>query len=146
LPELTPSTERVELAVQLRSDRGDLEWRSARVLVRDRARDLCLLRVEGAPIPALAISDQEDTDSAEGASVALMGFPIGGALGFNVVTHRGVISSRVSSIAPAPTAGALTDRAVLSARGGTFDLLQLDATAYPGNSGGVQFSTSRAAR
>ena len=65
-----------------------------------------------------------------------MGYPLGGALGFSVVTHRGIISSRVSSTAPAPSAGTLSDRAVLSARSGAFDLLQLDATAYPGNSGG----------
>ena len=38
LPDLVVSTERVELSVQLRSERGDLEWRAAKVLVRDRGR------------------------------------------------------------------------------------------------------------
>jgi S1-C subfamily serine protease len=136
LPDLVVSTERVELSVQLQSERGDLEWRAAKVLVRDRARDLCLLRLEGAPAPALSLTEHEAADSVEGTSVALMGYPLGGALGFSVVTHRGIISSRVSSTAPAPSAGTLSDRAVLSARSGAFDLLQLDATAYPGNSGG----------
>lgn len=136
LPDLVASTERVELSVQLRGERGDLEWRAAKVLVRDRARDLCLLRLEGSPAPALSLTEQEAADSVEGASVALMGYPLGGALGFSVVTHRGIVSSRVSSTAPAPSAGTLSDRAVLSARNGAFDLLQLDATAYPGNSGG----------
>ncbi len=136
LPELLASTERIELSVQWRGEHGDFEWRPAKVLSRDRARDLCLLRVEGPALPALPLTVQEAADSAEGTSVALLGYPLGGALGFNVVTHRGIISSRVSSTAPAPSAGSLSDRAVLSARAGAFDLLQLDAIAYPGNSGG----------
>lgn len=136
LPDLPSTAERVELAVQLKSERGQLEWRVAKVLVRDRAKDLCLLRIEGAPLIAMTLTEHDEVDSAEGAPVALLGFPIGGALGFNVVTHRGIVSSHVTSTAPAPSSGSLSDRAVLGARGGAFDLLQLDATAYPGNSGG----------
>lgn len=130
------TSDKVELSVQVLSDRGDFQWRSAKVLVRDRSKDLCLLKIEGSPLQSLGLSENDSVDAAEGTSVALMGFPIGGALGFSVVTHRGIVSSLVSSTAPAPTAGALSDKAVLSARAGAFELLQLDATAYPGNSGG----------
>jgi S1-C subfamily serine protease len=46
----------------------------------------------------------------------------------------------VSSIAPialpAANATQLRDQAIASLRRGTFDIAQLDATAYPGNSGG----------
>jgi S1-C subfamily serine protease len=37
---------------------------------------------------------------------------------------------------PAPTARQLDPRAVTRLREGNFEVLQLDATAYPGNSGG----------
>jgi S1-C subfamily serine protease len=37
---------------------------------------------------------------------------------------------------PAPTARQLDPRAVSRLRDGNFEVLQLDATAYPGNSGG----------
>lgn len=136
VPDVGLSSERVDLAVQWRSEQGEVVWRRAKVLAQDRARDLCLLRMEGAPLSALPVSDQDGVDAAEGSAVVLMGYPIGGALGFSVVSHRGMVSSRVHSIAPAPSASALSDIAVRGARAGAFDLLQLDATAYPGNSGG----------
>lgn len=136
VPDVGLSNERVDLAVQWRGEQGEMLWRRAKVLAQDRGRDLCLLRMEGAPLPALPISDQDGADAAEGSAVVLMGYPIGGALGFSVVSHRGMVSSRVNSIAPAPSASSLSDIAVKGARAGAFDLLQLDATAYPGNSGG----------
>lgn len=65
-----------------------------------------------------------------------MGFPIGGLLGFQPVTHRGIISSIAPLAMPAPHASALRDAAIAALRREAFDILQLDATAYPGNSGG----------
>jgi S1-C subfamily serine protease len=68
--------------------------------------------------------------------IALMGYPIGGVLAFTPVTHRGIISSITSIALPSPVAGALDPKAVLRLRDGGFEVYQLDATAYPGNSGG----------
>jgi S1-C subfamily serine protease len=72
----------------------------------------------------------------EGQAVALMGFPIGGTLGFAAVTHRGIIASITTAALPAATAQQLDPRALLRLREGNYELFQLDATAYPGNSGG----------
>ncbi len=109
------------------------EVRLARVAALDRQRDLALLRLEGTPLPALQL---EATAPREGQAIALMGFPIGGVLGFTPVTHRGIIASMPSLAMPAPTSGQLDARAVARLREGNFEILQLDATAYPGNSGG----------
>jgi S1-C subfamily serine protease len=75
----------------------------------------------------------------EGQSVALMGFPIGGALGFSPVTHRATVSSITPIVLPAATGQVLTERSIRSIRDGSFNIFQLDGTAYPGNSGGPLF-------
>ena len=72
----------------------------------------------------------------EGMDVALMGFPIGGVLGFTAVTHRDIIASITTSAPPSPTARQLDARAAAQLRQGPIEVYQLDATAYPGNSGG----------
>ncbi len=111
--------------------------RMARVVATDRTRDLALLKIEGAALPALSLEDSGG--AREGQSIALMGFPIGGALGFSPVTHRGIVASVTTGALPAPTAQQLDPRAITRLREGNFEVLQLDATAYPGNSGGPVF-------
>jgi S1-C subfamily serine protease len=108
--------------------------RAAKLLGVDREHDLALLQIDGAPLPALPLA--EAAPAREGASVAIIGFPIGGALGFTPVTHRGIVSSITGIVLPAPTSQALNSQAVNRIRQGNFDIYQLDATAYPGNSGG----------
>lgn len=106
---------------------------SAKVLAVDREHDLALLRIDGMPLPALELAD---TPAREGTSIAIIGFPIGGALGFSAVTHRGIVASVTGIALPAPTAQSLGNQAINRLRQGSFDIYQLDATAYPGNSGG----------
>lgn len=110
------------------------QLRRARVVNTDRPRDLALLKIEGTPLVPLVLDGAASVS--EGLSVALMGFPIGGTLGFAVVTHRGIIASITTAALPAATAQQLDPRALVRLREGNFDIYQLDATAYPGNSGG----------
>ncbi len=117
-------------------DQGTL--RRARLAASDRQRDLALLKLEGPPLPALAL--EEAGAVREGQSIALMGFPIGGALGFSAVTHRGIVASITTSALPAATAQSLDPRVVRRLRdGNNLEVIQLDATAYPGNSGSPVF-------
>ena len=117
-------------------DQGNL--RRARVAASDRQRDLALLKLEGPPLPALVL--EEAGAIREGQSIALMGFPIGGALGFSAVTHRGIVASMTTSALPAASAQSLDPRVVRRLRDGSnLEVIQLDATAYPGNSGGPVF-------
>ena len=111
--------------------------RRARVVASDRLTDLALLKIEGTPLPAVSLADP--ASAREGQSIGLMGFPIGGQLGFSPVTHRGIIASITSVAVPASTAQQLDPRAVMRLREGNFEVFQLDATAYPGNSGGPVF-------
>lgn len=118
---------------------GETQRRLARVVATDRVHDLALLQIEGPPLRALVLAEAGSVR--EGQSVALLGFPIGGALGFSVVTHRGIVASITTAALPAATASQLDPRALSRLREGNFELLQLDATAYPGNSGGPVLDT-----
>ena len=122
------------LMVQVVRGPNQLEGRPARVVASDRTHDLALLRIEGAPLPALPLGDSEPVP--EGTAIAFTGFPIGGVLGFSHVTHRGIIASVTRIALPAASAQQLSARALAELRNGAFEIYQLDATAYPGNSGG----------
>jgi len=134
LPEALDGPAGPGFALQFLSETGVPDLRSARVVRADAAHDLVLLRFDGAPIPSLRIA--EDKDVHEGLAVALIGFPIGGVLGFKPVTHRGIISSITAVALPASNSRQLDGKTLRALRAGPFDVYQLDATAYPGNSGG----------
>jgi serine protease Do len=115
-----------------------LQMRPAAVVEVDKLHDLVLLHFEGPAAPALSVRDSGSVQ--EGQAIAFMGFPIGGALGFSPVTHRGMVSSIVAAALPTPSAQQLNEKTIRSLRsGGSFDIFQLDGTAYPGNSGGPLF-------
>ncbi len=126
-----------DLVVQVRTPKNEWETRKATVLEVDRVHDLALLQVDGLQVPGLALRDSDTVR--EGQSIAFMGFPIGGALGFSPVTHRGMVSSITAISLPAANGQQLTERVIRSLREGTFNIFQLDGTAYPGNSGGPMF-------
>ena len=134
LPEAAEVDSGPQMAVLGSRVGGETPVRRARVVATDRLRDLVLLQIEGAPMAPLPLA--EASAAREGLGIALMGFPIGGTLGYSVVTHRGIIASLTTVALPAPTARQLDPRAVSRLREGNFEVLQLDATAYPGNSGG----------
>ncbi len=133
-PEPAGGDSRSALVIQFTNDAGVLETRPAVVAKVDTTHDLVLLRFEGPPLPAFALADSKDIH--EGLSVAFIGFPIGGVLGFRPVTHRGIISSITAVALPPPHSHQLNEKTVRRLREGSFDIFQLDATAYPGNSGG----------
>ena len=112
---------------------SDPQAREATVLAVDGAHDLALLRISGAPLPALQLDPSNSVR--EGQTFAFTGFPVGNVLGFFPVTHRGMISSVAPIALPSGSARQLDQKVIRSLRAGPFDIFQLDATAYPGNSG-----------
>ena len=139
LPEATTSTTVVRrLAVLVMGKSGRLEMRMADLVSVERSRDLAILKIDGEPLPALRLAPPGYV--AEGTEVAFIGFPIGGALGYSPVTHRGIVSSITAISPPMPSAQQLNSQSVHRLRQGSYDIYQLDATAYPGNSGGPLLS------
>lgn len=114
------------------------ELREATIAATDPVHDLALLKIDGAALPALAMPSGELPR--EGLEIAFVGFPLGAALGLAPVTHHGIVSAVTAIALPAPTSRQLDDRMVQRLRQGPFQILQLDATAYPGNSGSPVFN------
>jgi len=98
----------------------------------DEAHDLVLLRFEGASLPALSLG--QSSRVREGEEYAFTGFPLGVIFGLHPVTHRGIISS-ITPIALQANAASQLDPAQIRRLRSPYDVFQLDATAYPGNSG-----------
>ena len=116
---------------------GNQQIRRATIVTRDSEHDLALLSVEGSALPILKLKDSDSVR--EGQAVGFTGFPIGGALGFSPVTHHGIISSITPIALPTGNAQQLNEKSIQRIKSGPFNIFQLDATAYPGNSGSPVF-------
>ncbi len=90
---------------------------------------MALFRFQGT---ALRLGDSRRVR--EGELYAFTGFPIGLVLGMHPVTHRGIVSAITPIVIPQISAGQLTPEMVKRLKE-PYDIFQLDATAYPGNSG-----------
>lgn len=137
LPEEPTTPDAPRLVVPTRDGKGAWQVQAVKVLEIDDGWDLALLRMEVGAGPAVVVGDSSRIR--EGEELAFMGFPIGSFLGDSVVTHRATVSSIASAVLPSPTAQRLKGQAIRGLRNGTFELFQLDVTAYPGNSGGPLF-------
>ena len=101
--------------------------------------DLALLRITGQKFPALKIALQGQPQ--EGERIAFTGFPIGAVLGLFPVTHQGIISSISPVVIPAPSSSTLSVKMIKRLKH-PYMVYQLDATAYPGNSGSPLFDAT----
>lgn len=138
LPQSAEEDIEAGLVIQIRVGQNEWQMRPAALLEVDKIHDLALLRFQGPAAPAVTVRDSGAVQ--EGQAIAFMGFPIGGALGFSPVTHRGMVSSITPAALPTPSARQLNEQTIRGLRGGgRFDIFQLDGTAYPGNSGGPLF-------
>lgn len=111
----------------------------AEVLEIDPLHDLALLEFNGKlPITMLA----SDAMLKPGTDVAFTGFPIGAAIGIYPATHKGMVSAITPDAIPAQNANQLTS-AMLNRLNKPEMVYQLDATAYPGNSGSPVYSVEK---
>jgi Trypsin-like serine proteases, typically periplasmic, contain C-terminal PDZ domain len=98
----------------------------------DEEHDLALLSLQEGQLPALTVGDSNRVR--EGELFAFTGYPIGMVLGLYPVTHRTIVSA-ISPNAIPVIASKKLDVKMLKKLRSPYDVFQLDATAYPGNSG-----------
>ncbi|MCP3868225.1 MAG: trypsin-like peptidase domain-containing protein [Gammaproteobacteria bacterium] len=119
------------LAVYVKNN-GKTERREAELVARDPKHDLALLSIKGAPLKPMKLGN--DKKVREGALYAFSGYPIGMLLGLTTVTHRGIVSAITPIVIPAISSKELSIKQVRRMRD-PYNVFQLDAVAYPGNSG-----------
>lgn len=135
VPPTLLETEKGEtLAVMLRGRAGpnSMEVRRAEKVANDPEHDLLLLKIEGEPLPALKLGRSER--AREGQQFYFTGYPIGAVLGLNPATHRAGLAAIAPIYSRVDSVKRLTPRLIRQAND-PFLIFQLDATAYPGNSG-----------
>lgn len=76
-----------------------------------------------------------------GSEIAFTGFPIGSVLGLYPATHTGIVSVITPNASPATSTNQLNLGLIKQLRQ-RFDVYQLDATAFPGNSGSALYLKS----
>ncbi len=112
-------------------DKKQVRMLESEIVAVDKTHDIAILRIQSAKLPALSLSNMRVK---EGQSIAFTGFPIGMVLGLHPVTHRGIVSAISPIVLPVLRAGQLNAKLMKRLKD-PFAVYQLDATAYPGNSG-----------
>ncbi|MDO6524441.1 serine protease [Motilimonas sp. 1_MG-2023] len=110
----------------------------AKVIASDRVHDLAVLKIEGIKLTPLRLGN--DKAIQEGQSIAFTGYPIGAVLGLYAATHTGIISAITPIATPQISSAQLTPQMLKQLRK-PYQVFQLDATAYPGNSGSPVYNT-----
>lgn len=111
----------------------------AKIIAMDKFHDLAILEHESNLLPALKIADSSKVR--EGYKILFTGYPIGFVLGLNPTTHTGIISSIAPLIKPSPSAR-IIDGKLIRHLSHPYDIFQIDATAFPGNSGSPVYMAS----
>ena len=137
LPEVLDKEHRETLAVLVPSGLRGPQVREARELAVDLGTDLALLKIDGPGLTPLRLRDADTVQ--EGQEVLFTGFPIGSVIGLFPVTHRGMVSAITPIAIPPASSSGLDQRMLRRLTTGSYPILQLDATAYPGNSGSPVF-------
>ena len=130
----TLDTENLEtLTVLTRVAEDKVMQRKAERVAIDPNHDLAILRVAGPPFAPLQLGDPSQVR--EGNVYLFTGYPLGEALGAFPVTHRAMIAAVAPVAIPTAHANRLNPQMIRRLTSGAFEIFQLDATAYPGNSG-----------
>ena len=135
LPQILDTERRESLSIAVPGGEATAatQVRMAKLVAIDDEHDLALVRIDGPKLTPVVLGDSSRVR--EGQDCLFTGFPIGTVLGLFPATHRAMVSV-VSPIAiPRNNARELEPRAIKHLSTSPYPILQLDATAYPGNSG-----------
>jgi len=98
----------------------------------DAEHDIAILKLKEGVLPALTLGEVNSVR--EGERYAFTGYPIGMVLGLYPVTHQGIVSA-ISPVAIPVFDTTKLNVNLIKRLQKPYHVFQLDATAYPGNSG-----------
>ena len=104
----------------------------AKEVALDQEHDLAILKITGERLSPFKLGSVSSVR--EGQLYAFTGFPIGMVLGLYPVTHRGIVSAITPNVIPMLRSEQINLK-LLKRLQDPYNVFQLDATAYPGNSG-----------
>jgi serine protease Do len=104
----------------------------------DKEHDIAILKLKEVALPPLKLGTVKTVQ--EGQLYAFTGYPMGMILGLYPVTHRGIISAISPNIIPMIHSSNINLK-LLRRLQDPYNVFQLDATAYPGNSGSPLYNT-----
>lgn len=107
----------------------------------DKTHDIAILKLKQGRLPALQLGSAKHVR--EGEQYAFTGYPIGMVLGLYPVTHTGIISAISPVVIPVLNSGKLNPK-LIRRLNKPYNVYQLDATAYPGNSGSPLYNVQTA--
>ena len=136
LPEDLDTKSLETLAIFYRKN-SQIKMGKVEIVALDKKHDIAILKLLSDKLPTLSLGLEKVR---EGQSVAFTGYPIGMVLGLHPVTHRGIVSAISPVIIPMLKSRMLNAK-LLSKLREPYDVYQLDATAYPGNSGSPVYNT-----
>ena len=133
-PALDPATlEKLAILLPAHGEGSIIQFRDATQVAVDPGSDLALLKITGERLPPLKLRSSDGVRA--GQDILFTGFPIGAVLGPYPATHRGMVSAVTPIAIPQARSGELDPKVIRRLSSGAFPVFQLDATAYPGNSG-----------
>ena len=121
----------VQHYVAIHGEGRDVTAQKAEIVDIDPVHDLALLKINSQLKP---LKMGSRTLLKPGNEVAFTGFPLGAAIGLYPATHKGLISAITPDAIPARNADQLTVSMLKRLKKPEL-VYQLDATAFPGNSG-----------
>lgn len=131
IPPTLDSKHLEQLAVFYHKDNED-KIVFAKEITLDKEHDVAILKLTEGAFSPLKLGDVSTVR--EGQLYAFTGYPLGMVLGLYPVTHRGIISAITPNIIPMLKSAQLNTK-LLRQLQEPYNVFQLDATAYPGNSG-----------
>jgi serine protease Do len=135
LPPMVEPARRETIVVAIPSPNAGIpaQVRPAKALLISLEYDIAVLGIEGLPLAALPVSDSAGLK--EGQDLLFTGFPMGIVLGLFPATNRAMVSAIAPIALAGNSAGELDAKTIKRLASNPYPIVQLDATAYPGNSG-----------
>lgn len=130
LPKSLQVDNKERIAVFIKKNGKDSLYFATEIAV-DSEHDVAVLKLEKGRLTPLVLSDSVVK---EGERYAFTGYPIGMVLGLYPVTHRGIVSA-ISPVAIPMIKSSQLNAKIIKRLRQPYMVYQLDATAYPGNSG-----------